>query len=72
LAHGDHVRVRPEQSQGVDHVVDVLVKPEATCCDRDVTSVVPVDHVDVVLGEQRADRGPEQCGEVPGHRSDDQ
>jgi hypothetical protein len=72
LADGEHVGVGPEVAQRLQDVVDVLVEPEAAGRDRDVPGVVPVDDVHVVVGQQRADRGPQQRREVPGDGPDEQ
>ena len=65
LADGEDVGVRPEVPHRLDDVVDVLVEPETTGRDRDVPGVVPIDDKHVVVGQQRADRGPQQRREVP-------
>ena len=72
LADGDDVGVGPEVPQRLHHVLDVLVEAEPAVLDRDVARVVPVDDEHVVVGQQRADGGPDQGGEVPGHGPDDQ
>ncbi len=46
-------------------MVDVLVEPEPALVERDVAGVVPVEDVDVVVGQQGADRGPSSVAKCP-------
>ena len=66
LADGQDVGVGPEMPHRLEDVVDVLVEPETTGRHRDVAGVVPIDHEHVVVGQEGADRGPQQRREVPG------
>lgn len=50
LAHCEQVRVWTDRSHELDHVLDILVEPEAPGRDRDVTSVVPVSDEHLVVG----------------------
>src|SRR3712207_8325229 len=62
---------RSEVAQRLHDVLDVLVEPEGPVRGGDVAGVVPVDGVDVVVGQQRLDRRPDERREVAGHRADD-
>ena len=66
LADGQHVHAGPDVLQVGDDLGDVIVQTEAPMLDADVACVVPVGHVHVVVGQQRAHGRPEQGGEVPG------
>jgi len=72
LAHREYMVVGTQRPHGLERVLDVLVEPEPAVGDRDVPGVVPVQHVHVVVGEHGAHHGPQQRGEVPGDRPDEQ
>ena len=46
-------------------MLDVLIEPEAAGIDRDIAPVVPVEHVDVVIGQHRGHGDVDQRREVP-------
>ena len=60
---------RPEEP---DHVLGVLVEPEAAVGERDVACVVPVGQVHVVVAQHRAHRLAHERGEVTRERRHEQ
>ena len=72
LADREHMRVRADLVDEVDHVRDVFVEAEPSGRQRDIARVVPIGDVHVVVGEHRVHGAAQQRREMPGHGSDDQ
>ncbi len=73
LTDRDDVDVAADRANELGHEVDVVVEIELSGpTHRHEARVDPVRHVDVVIGEQLADRLPEEGREVPRERGDDE
>ena len=72
LAHGEHVRIRPDHAEEVDQVIDVIVEVEIALVDIDAARIGPVGDPDFRAFHHPRNRAAQQRGVMPAHRGDDQ
>ena len=72
LADRDHVDVRAQLFHEIDNVEGVILDIELAFRDGDVPGVVPVGDIDLGIGQERHDRGPQEGRVMAGHRGDQQ
>ena len=72
LADRDHVRFRSQMPHEINEIQRVILDVELAGADRNVARIVPVGHINVGVGQQAGDRGPQQRRVVARHRCHDQ
>ena len=77
LANADRVKRRAifvltESDADLDQIVDVIVKVEGTCRQRQLTRIDPIGDVDIVERQERLDGSAQQGGVVTRQRRNDQ
>ena len=65
LADRQHMRIRPQEMQKIDDVVDVVGQVEPILADGDQPRVLPIGGVDVMIGQHLGDRAAQQRREMP-------
>ena len=72
LTHAQNVRVRPEEVQHRDDIIDIIIKIELAFLHGNHAGIDPVGDVDIRIRHQCFHRAAQQRGVMAGHRRDDQ